>query len=522
MRVAVLGAGYAGLTVARRLERTLPDTAELVVVDESSSHLVQHELHRVIRHPELADVISIPLEELFSTATVTQGTVLDVDTGGGVATLDTEQGTEELEYDYAAVCLGAETAFYDLDGVERYATPLKRLDHAESIREDAIEAADGEAIVGGGGLSGIQTAGELAALSAENELSLDVTLVEMEQEIAPGFDSTFASAIRGELEARGVTVETGVAIESADEEIVHLTDGRSLPADVFVWTGGICGPAAMDGKRQQVGADLRVSENTFVVGDAADVTDVDGDRVPASAQTAVKEAAVVAANIRKLTDGSQPAESADTSVTIPITEDGSEPATRDVGGADTSLTEFDQADAGWVVSVGDGAVARVGSVVFSGEPAKAAKAAVGAGHLGSVGAISDASTLVAEELGWPTSDPFGIAKLLEDRSPDLGTDPASVSERSDSLLRAINGMSGILGSGQTVDLSGITGETDPSRPGSKANSLKERLFGDAGEGTGSTDTGAVEIEVTDESEIDQPGDHDRSDDADSVDENSQN
>ena len=34
MRVAVLGAGYAGLTVARRLERRLLEDVELVVVDE--------------------------------------------------------------------------------------------------------------------------------------------------------------------------------------------------------------------------------------------------------------------------------------------------------------------------------------------------------------------------------------------------------------------------------------------------------------------------------------------------------
>jgi len=46
MRVAVIGAGYAGLTLARKLQTALPDEATLVVVDESDSHLVQHELHR--------------------------------------------------------------------------------------------------------------------------------------------------------------------------------------------------------------------------------------------------------------------------------------------------------------------------------------------------------------------------------------------------------------------------------------------------------------------------------------------
>lgn len=494
MRIAVLGAGYAGLTVARRLERTLPETAELVVVDESPSHLVQHELHRVIRTPDLAETITISLDELFSEATVEKATVVDVDTDAGVATLEDDSGKRELEYDYAAVCLGAETEFYDLDSIEQYATPLKRLDQARSIRADALEATGGSAVVGGGGLSGIQTAGELAALSDEEDLSLDVTLVEMESEIAPGFDSTFARAIRRELDDRGVTVETGVAIESADEDIVHLADGRSIPADVFVWAGGIRGPTALDGKRQQVNADLRLSERTFVVGDAADVTDAGGKRVPASAQTAIREAAVVATNIGALTAG-ESTDGADRTVTIPVTAHSSSPETAERTNSD--LVEYEEHAAGWVVSVGDGAVAKVGSVVFSGEPARAAKAAVGAGHLGSVGAITDASTLVAEELGWPTTDPFGIAGLLENRSTELGGDPATASSRGDPLFRAITGVTDFLGGGKTIDLTGITTETDTSHPNSTAQSFKKRIFDSV---DGSTESSTVSIGVVDESD----------------------
>lgn len=55
---------------------------------------------------------------------------------------------------------------------------------------------------------------------------------------------------------------------------------------------------------------------------------------------------------------------------------------------------------GWVVSVGDGAVAQVGPTVLRGQAARAAKATVGAGYLGSLGAVSSASDLVREELGF--------------------------------------------------------------------------------------------------------------------------
>jgi NADH dehydrogenase len=505
MRVAVLGAGYAGITVARRLERSLPEAADIVVVDESTDHLVQHELHRLVRYPDLTDAITVPLEKILSRAEIRQATVTDVDAEAGVATLD---GAADLEYDFAAVCLGAETAFYGLDGVEEYATPLKAVEDAEAIREDALDAPGGSAVVGGGGLSGIQTAGELAALSAEEELALEITVVEMADRLAPGFDEAFADAIRRELEARDVVVETGVAVESADEATVYLEDGRSLPADAFVWTGGIRGPDAIGGERRATPRDLRVSDSTFVVGDAAAVTDENGVAVPASAQTAVRQARVAAANIARLAgDSAGP-------VRIPVADEHGEAEDADgdpESGGDT-LSAYTPETAGWVVSVGDGAVAEVGPVVFSGDLAKAAKAAVGVGHLGSVGAIRQASELVAEELGWPTADALGLADQFEGESVDrLPTDPASPGALGDPLVSLLTGFEDALASPETIDLTAVTRPTDRAFPGSAMNRVQRTVFdsvgallgtggsGDHGDSTAST---AVEIDVASEADTD--------------------
>ena len=83
MRVAVLGAGYSGLTVARRLERRLPEEADLVVVDDSGTHLVQHELHRVVRRPSLAEAITVPLSAALGRAEIRRARVVDIDSGAG-------------------------------------------------------------------------------------------------------------------------------------------------------------------------------------------------------------------------------------------------------------------------------------------------------------------------------------------------------------------------------------------------------------------------------------------------------
>jgi NADH dehydrogenase len=487
MRVAVLGAGYAGLTVARRLERMLPESAALVVVNDDPAHLVQHELHRLIRYPDLRDAITVPLEDILGDAEFVEGEVVDVDPVAGEATLADEDGQRTLEYDLGAVCLGAETEFYGLEGVEEHATPLKRVAHAEAIREQALATPDGTAVVGGGGLSGVQAAGELAAMP---ETDLDVTLVEMADQIAPNFEETFAAAIREELEARGVTVKTSTTVASATAEAVHLEDTGSLPADVFVWAGGIRGPAALSGERSPTAADLRVSESTFVLGDAAAVTDDEGESVPASAQTATRQARVAARNIARL-----------------AAEEGE--ASEDEREAADDLATYNLDSPGWVVSVGNGAVATVGPVVFSGEPAKAAKAAIGAGHLGSIGAIRQASELVAEELGWPTPPAVGF----EGKSPSmLPTDPASPSEVEYPLSELFIGMAETV-SDEPIDLTAFTrgldpshpenllAALDPSNPDSPMRSMQDSMF----DFLGSDDeepTGGTTIEVTGESDED--------------------
>ncbi|WP_423751606.1 NAD(P)/FAD-dependent oxidoreductase [Salinirarus marinus] len=374
MRVLVLGGGYAGVTVARRLERSLPDSVDLVVVDDSGTHLVQHELHRVIRRPAVADAIAVPLDEVLPRADVVTARVDEVDADGRRVAL--ESG-DVLDYDFAVVCLGASTAFHGLPGVRENATPLKRRRHAERIRADALGvcASGGRIVVGGAGLSGVQTAGELAALADERDADAEVVLLERLDDVAPSFPANFRAALADELDAAGVDVRTNVRVTGADADGVHLDDG-TLPYDAFVWTGGITGTDAMDGDRPSVRSDLRVARKTFAVGDAARVVDADGEAVPASAATAIGEARTVAENVARLVEHERAGS----------------------GAFDPRLDSYRFDVPGWVVSVGDGAVAQLGPAVLRGTAAKTVKASIGVGHLGSIGAVQRAVKLVEEEL----------------------------------------------------------------------------------------------------------------------------
>jgi NADH dehydrogenase len=375
MRVVVFGGGYAGLPLARQLERRLPTTDEIVLVDESATHVVRHEVHRVIRRPGIGTEISIPFGELLDRAEHRQQRVAEIDPDEQVATL---ADGETLSFDAGAICLGVETAFYDLPGVREHATPLRTLEHAEQVRADALDAFETDhsrIVVGGAGLSGIQVAGELAALAEEQGVDATITLVEQASTIAPSFPSDLRRALREELDDNDIEVRTNAAVERADETVVTLENGDGIGYDQFVWTGGIRGTETVS-ERPQVDSTLRLADRTFALGDAARVIDVDGRAAPATAHTAIRQAPVGAENVRRLLD---------------FDREGGR-------GFEPELQRYDYDQLGWLVSVGNDAAAKVGPTVLRGAAATAVKQSVGVGYLTSIGSVRNAVDLVREEL----------------------------------------------------------------------------------------------------------------------------
>ena len=386
MDVLVLGGGYAGLLVTKKLERRLPESATLELVDDTGEHLVQHELHRAVRNPDYLDDIVVPLTELVDRATVRTARVTELDRETRTVALE---GGETLGYDYCVVALGAETAFYDIPGVEAHATPLKRVEHAATIRRQFESVIDqyghadpttessetGTVVVGGAGLSGVQVAGELATMARERDAGdgIDVVLLEQFEQVAPNFPENFQAATRESLEDLGIDVRTRTTVTSADEATISFEGGDTLDYDQFVWTGGIQGNEAMGGDRPQVRADLRLDDHTFGVGDAVRIVDADGEPVPASASAAIRGAGTAAHN-----------------VVASVEAEGTE---------FVDYRQWNWETPGWLISVGDDAVAQLGPQVFTGSVANAMKSAVGVTYLAEHGSLRRALGVLREEMG---------------------------------------------------------------------------------------------------------------------------
>lgn len=313
-QIVVLGSGYAGAGAIKSLESNLSTDVDLTWISDVGYHLVLHEAHRCIRDPTVRENITIPVEEIKSERTeFVQNRVIDIDVNDRVVTL---ADTTTVDYDYLVVALGSQTAFFGIDGLEEHALTMKSLDDALQIHDemtaaigDASESSPAQIVIGGAGLSGIQTAGEVAAYRDEKDAPIDVHLIEGLDEIFPGNDPEVQGALRRRLEDRDVNIKTGEFIGEVDEDVVYVGEDETLEYDVLVWTGGITGRDCIDGtniekdnRSHRLNAETNfqtANERVFAIGDCALIDQPDENPAPPTAEAAWDAAEQIGENIAR-------------------------------------------------------------------------------------------------------------------------------------------------------------------------------------------------------------------------------
>jgi NADH dehydrogenase len=378
--VVVLGSGYAGTGAVKRLERELDGEADLTWVSDVDHHLVLHESHRIIRDPAVKEKITFDVADIKAPSTrFVQGRVTDIDADGRTVTLADDS---TVAYDYLLVGFGSRTAFFGIDGLGRHALTLKRLEDALQIHEAVTAAARAAArtdparvVVGGAGLSGIQSAGEIAAFRDAHRAPIEIHLVEGLDSVFPDNDPVVQAKLRTLLEEKDVEIHTGEFVGAVDDDTVYVGEETELAYDVLLWTGGITGREPAErvdvetderSHRLEAASDFRTSDDRiFAIGDAALVERADtGQPAPPTAQAAWQAAEVAGENIARAIRG-QP------------------------------LREWRYDDKGTLISVGDKAVAHDVSGLpvdtFGGYAAKALKKTVAARWIRKVNGFADAA-----------------------------------------------------------------------------------------------------------------------------------
>jgi NADH:ubiquinone reductase (H+-translocating) len=333
-RIVIAGAGYAGLHVALRLATKSRDNpaVELILVDRHDYHQALTELPRVAAGTRAADAVRIPLQRVLrERVRFVETEVIGFDLPGRV--LQTKDSP--VAYTRLVLALGSRPNDFAIPGLAERTISLYSVADAERVWAavnhaiaTAAQAADPErqrclatVVVGGGGATGVELAGELAEMLPEvargHGLAPDrprVVLVEAGPSILAGSSPALVERALGILKRLEVTVRTGARIAEATGEGLKLADGQLVQGGVYVWAGGVKAPELVAASglptghngRVKVDQHLRVLDHpqVYAAGDLASVVNPrTGHVLPPLAQVALEEAETVARNLHAELDG---------------------------------------------------------------------------------------------------------------------------------------------------------------------------------------------------------------------------
>ncbi len=272
--ILILGAGYTGMAATLNLASRLKHRGDthISLVNPQTRFTERLRLHQTASGQTLAD-LQIP-DLLAGTAVdFVQGWVTGIDADSHTVRID---DAYTLRYDTLIYALGSVADTSAVAGVDEFAYTLNSAQDALLLAEHLDRLAHGTVVVAGGGLTGIESAAEIA----EQHPDLDVLLLSQQVPGSMMGDRARARLHKG-LDRLGVQVRSGVEIVKVMPDGVTLDNGEVILSQAVLWTAGVrvspiaaaAGLEVDDRGRIVTDESLRSKSHTnvYAVGDAAAV-----------------------------------------------------------------------------------------------------------------------------------------------------------------------------------------------------------------------------------------------------------
>ncbi len=334
-KILILGAGYAGIEAAQFLNKKFrkDHNTEITLIDENPYHTLLTELHEVAGNRVDSSGLKVSLEKLFDKTKVNlvQDKIVDINTTD-------EQVISEVtkyDYDYLILGVGSEPTYFKIPGMEENCFTLWSLEDAKKINQhirNMFRLASTEMdltkrkemlsfVIGGGGFTGVETAGEIAEwvedLCEEYNISsadVSIKIIEARDDILPVLSQRQIDKARKYLEDQlGVEVLTESTITKVTENTIIINNDsvsfegeKEIKTKTFIWNGGVkanrfvksLGLELNHRDRVKVNDYLQTSiQNIYAIGDNACVKmDIDCD-LPQLVEAALQTGECAAHNV---------------------------------------------------------------------------------------------------------------------------------------------------------------------------------------------------------------------------------
>jgi len=299
MRLLILGGGFGGLRLARKLSNR--PGFDITLLDRFNYHQFQPLFYQVATAGLDASNISFPLRKVFQKSKNIRFRMAEVQkiiTGKNMVVTD----IGEFEYDVLVIATGADTNFFGNQNLLDYAFPMKSTVEAVQLRhrllhnfEDALGAKTEEelqrlmtVVVVGGGPTGVELSGAIADMKRYQlpkdypELDFNkmiIYLLEAGPKTLGNMSEKSTEQSLKYLNKLGVTVLTNTILKDFDGTKAVLENGDIIPTTLVIWAAGIKGnvPEGIDkelivrGNRIKVNRQCQVQGfgNVYAIGDVA-------------------------------------------------------------------------------------------------------------------------------------------------------------------------------------------------------------------------------------------------------------
>lgn len=331
-RVVILGAGFAGLTVALRLAHA---GTNIVVVDRHNYHLFQPLLYQVATAALSPADIAAPIRGIlgkYENVNVLLDTVTGVDRETRTVAM---LSGRHLSYDFLVVATGATHNYFGRDDWHEMAPGLKTIEDSTRLRRRilvAFEQAEMEEdrekrdalmtfVIVGGGPTGVEMAGALSELTrytlAKDFRRIEpkytrIVLVDGNDRILRSFPEPLSALARRKLEGMGVELMLNSRVDGLDESCVRIGE-KTIMTRTVIWSAGVTaspagrwlGVATDATGRVPVNSELQLPDDdrVYVLGDVAAHVASDGTPTPGLAPAAKQQGVYAAQHLRARLQG---------------------------------------------------------------------------------------------------------------------------------------------------------------------------------------------------------------------------
>jgi NADH dehydrogenase len=331
-KVVIVGAGFAGIQLARKLD---PQLFEVWVLDKLNHHQFQPLFYQVATSQIEPSSISFPLRNVFSgreNIQVRMAEVKEVQTESKKVITD----IGAFSYDILVLSMGCKTNFFNDEVLAQHALPLKSSFEAIAIRnhvlrsfEKVLSASEEQLqslmnlVIVGAGPTGVELAGAFADIKkyilpkdfpGVDWSNFTIHLVSPNGIVLNAMSEYAQANGKRYLQEMGVNIISNERVESYDGKALRFKSGLTIPSETVIWAAGVTPntlqgwPETVEAKAGRLVVDrynkLKGVEDVFVLGDQAYMeTEKYPKGHPQVANVAINQAVLLANNLGYLAKG---------------------------------------------------------------------------------------------------------------------------------------------------------------------------------------------------------------------------